>query len=467
LKESITIIHTNDLHGNYDLLLRQAAFIKKRVKELQAQGEKYILLDGGDHLDMSINECLATSGSMHLEMLEYVGYDAMSVGNNELLRSTPELIRKLSHDSKVPWVLLNLEEVDGSAIGGTRESLLLEVGDRLKIGVLGATDQFEDVYENKHGFRNRNTLDSIKKAVNELKEEGANLIVFLSHLGYETDIEFAKQLSEMVDVIVGAHTHTVLQSPVIEAGVIIVQAGSHGKYVGELRLELDTESGKIEGFEGKLTEITLESECDPTMSIILENGRQQTEEFLSETLSYTEETLSHDELIKWMADSVKDFWDAEIGIMYGGAAVGGMENGTITKGKVLNLCKSMHSAVLIEMKGEQIARLIVENLSGEVSNRKIYGKGFRPHGITIGSLKFSGVTWINQSGSITNIKVKGEVLDESRWYTVGSGTPLLYAQVCGYTSVEGCKMKDIDKFAMVKDVFINYLRKYNKVHDMV
>ncbi|MBM7587131.1 2',3'-cyclic-nucleotide 2'-phosphodiesterase (5'-nucleotidase family) [Bacillus pakistanensis] len=467
MKQTITIIHTNDLHGNYDQLLRQAAFIKKRVSELEEQGKNYILLDGGDHLDMSINECLATNGGMHLEMLEDIGYHAMSVGNNELLRSTPELIRKLSLKSKVPWLLLNLVESDGASIGGVKETHIVEVGDHLKVGLFGATDQFGDLYENKHGFRNRNTLESINKAVTDLKEHGANLIVFLSHLGYDADLTLAKSLSGMVDVIVGAHTHHALERPVVESDVVIVQAGCYGNYVGELNLEYDLDEGIIEEYKGKLTEIKLDSECDPSMTAILERGREQTKEFLSEALSYTGQALSHTDLIKRMAEGMRDFWDADIGIMYGGAATDGMEKGSITKGKVLNLCRSMHSPVLIEMKGEQIVGLIKDRFKEEITSKKVYGNGFRPHGIEIGALEFSGITWIDQSGVITDIKVNGESLDENRVYTVGSGTPLLYAEVCGYKSVSGCKMIDIGKTVMVKDVFMDFLKKSSGASDKV
>ncbi|WP_221567796.1 bifunctional UDP-sugar hydrolase/5'-nucleotidase [Alkalihalobacillus sp. TS-13] len=462
MKQAITIIHTNDLHANYEQLLRQAAYIKKRVKELKSGNEKYLLLDGGDHLDMSVNECLATQGNIHLEMLADVGYHAMSVGNNEVLRSTPELIRKHSLETTVPWLLLNLAESDGSAIGGMKESLILKAG-QLKIGLFGATDQFGDLYENKHGFRNRDTVTSINKAVDDLHDQGADLIIFLSHMGYEADLELAKKLSGVVDVIVGAHSHTVLESPIEESGVIIVQAGSHGKYVGELRLEIDLANKKIEKYIGKLIEINLGSERDPSMSAILEQGRNETNEFLSEVLSYTEELLSHEAVIKLMADGIREFWDAEIGIMYGGAAIGGLEKGELTRGKVLDICKSMHSPVLIEMKGKQIAGLIKDHLREEITSKKVYGNGFRPHGITIGSLGFSGVSWTDQNGDISEIKVNGEQLQEERVYTVGSGTPLLYEEVCGYASVKGCKMIDIGKTLMVKDVFMMYLKKRNKL----
>lgn len=461
MKKTITILHTNDLHGNYDLVIRQAAYLKKRVGELRAQGESYLLLDGGDHLDMSINECLATNGDMHLEMLADVGYHAMSVGNNELLRSSPDLIRKHSRQSRVPWLLSNIVEGDGTPIGAMKETLLMTVDNGVKVGLFGATDQFGDLYENKHGFRNRETLTAIKKAVSDLKEQGADIIIFLSHLGYGADVEMAKEVSGLVDVIVGAHSHTVLQSPVVESGVVIVQAGSHGQFVGELQLDLHKEKGlhTIESFEGKLVEITLESEIDASMEAILEKGREETNEFLSEVLFTTREGLAHADIIQLMADAVRDYWKSEIGIMYGGAAVDqGLESGDVTKGDVYNRCKSMHSPVLMELKGEQIARLIEDSLNGEITSKQVYGNGFRPHGIQIGALGFSGITWSHHDGVISDVKVNGERLQEEKVYRVGTGSPLLYEEVCGYASVKGNKLVEVGKTEMVKDVFMNYLR---------
>jgi 5'-nucleotidase len=461
MKKNITILHTNDLHGNYDLVVRQAAYIKKRVRELKAQGESYLLLDGGDHMDMSINECLATNGHMHLEMLADVGYHAMSVGNNELLRSTPALIRKHSKETSVPWLLLNLVEGDGTPIAGMKETLLVTMDNGVRVGLFGATDQFEDLYENKHGFKNLETLGVIKKAVADLKEQGADVIVFLSHLGYGADVEMAKEVSGQVDVIVGAHSHTVLPSPVVESGVLIVQAGSHGQYVGELKLGLHIENGlhKIKSFEGKLVEITPESEADASMEAILEKGREETNEFFSEVLYTTSEELTHADVIQLMADAVRDYWKSEIGIMYGGAAVEeALESGDVTKGDVYNRCKSMHSPVLMELKGEQIVRLIEDSFNGEVTSKQVYGNGFRPHGIPIGALAFSGVTWSHHDGVISDVKVNGGSMEEEKVYRVGTGSPLLYEEVCGYASVKGNTLIEVGKTEMVKDVFMNYLR---------
>ncbi len=462
MKETLTILHTNDLHGHYDLALRQGALIKKRKQELLDQGENVIVLDGGDHMDLSMNECLATSGAIHLEMLAATGYDAMTVGNNELLRLPMERIRELSQQSKVPWLLLNIKEADGSQIGGTKESLLLEVGEHLKIGLFGATDQFEDTYEKKHGLRNKNTVKEIELAVEKLRNDGANLIIFLSHMGYNTDLGLTKELSGLVDVIVGAHSHTVLNQPEVVSDVVVVQAGSFGKYLGELRVTVDTDQKKVVDHTGHLTEISMDDVSDPELSEIVDRARVVTEKFLSENIYYSDVDISHDELVKLMAHSVKDFWQSDIGIMYGGAASNGVTGGDITKGDILNACKSMQSSALIELNGEQIAGLLNETLNEEITNRIVYGNGFRPQGGSIGKLQFSGVLWTQLDNNISDIQINGEPLNFNKIYAVGTGMPLVYEEVSGYPSVKGNKLIDYSKVLMVKDIFIDYLRKCHK-----
>ncbi len=406
-----------------------------------------------------MNECLATSGQIHLEMVEATGYDAMSVGNNELLRLPKEKIKQLSHDSKVPWLLLNLVDSDGSQIGGTRETFMLEVGDHLKVGLFGATDQFEDTYEQKHGFRNRDTLEAIKQAVQKLKNDGANLIIFLSHMGYKADLELAQKLSGLVDVIVGAHSHTIMNQPEVVSDVVIVQAGSFGKYVGELQLTVDLDKKKVINHVGNLTEIALEDDIDFELSSIVDKGRLETEKFLSEVVYYSAEPITHEELVMLMAHSVKDFWQADVGIMYGGGATNGLRTGDITKGNVLDSCKSMHAPAIIEVTGEQLAGLIQENYNEEITNRKVYGSGFRPAGISIGQLQFSGVSWtMKKDAQVLNIQVNNEAIDLNKKYTVGTASPLIYEEVCGYPSVRGNRLIDYSKVVMAKDVFIDYLK---------
>jgi 5'-nucleotidase len=462
MKETLTILHTNDLHGHYDQASRQSAFIKKRKQELLSQNQNVIVVDGGDHMDMSMNECLATDGYIHLDMVSATGYDAMSVGNNELLRLPKEKIRQLSLDSKVPWLLLNLEEADGSQIGGTKKSMILEAGEHLKIGLFGATDLFEDLYERKHGFKNRETLTEIKNEVAHLRNEGANLIVFLSHMGLEADRELAKELSGLVDVIVGAHTHNVLLQPEAVSDVIIVQAGCYGQYVGELTITVDLETKKVTDHYGKLAEISLDDESDAELEEVLKNGRMKAEQFLSEVLIESADDLSQEQLVMMTAHSLKEYWDADAGIMYGGGFIDGLSRGKITKRSVLNVCKSMHTPIIMELTGKQLAGLISETYIEDVTNKRVYGGGFRPHGIPIGKLQFSGISWNGEAENVSDIRVDGEEIDFTKTYKIGTGTPLLYEEVCGYPSVEGNKLIELGKDIMIKDVLMDYMKKQSE-----
>jgi 5'-nucleotidase len=249
---TLTLLHTNDLHSQYDAWLRVATVLRRRRAELQAAGHAVLVVDGGDHLDMSVPECMATGGRLNLKQIEELGYHAMAVGNNELIRFTPDQVRTLSTDSAVPWLLTNLREQDGSLVGGMFDRLLLDFGDGLKVGLTGITDLFGDLYESSMGLKNAPTADSVRAAAEAMRTDGATLVVLLSHAGYQQDLELALQISGAVDVIVGGHSHTVLHEPVTESGVVIAQAGSHGRFVGELHLELDEESGAIVRCTGEL-----------------------------------------------------------------------------------------------------------------------------------------------------------------------------------------------------------------------
>ena len=456
---SLTFIHTNDLHSNYDDWLRQATIVRERKRALQSESMKYVLLDGGDHMDMSVNECLVTTGKLNMEMLAELEYDAMSVGNNELLRSTVENIRELSLESKVPWLLANLKDQDGLQIGGTKDTLMLDLGDGIKVGLFGATDQFEDTYEVKHGFRNVDTYQSISNAVEKLKSDGATLIVFLSHLGYGADIKIASDFSNEIDVIVGAHSHTVLESPVEKDGVIIVQAGALGAYVGELQLIIDNETGRITEYHGFLHNIDNSIEQDGIQKKILREGQRKAEAYFSEVLTTLETPLSHENFVKSIAHCLRQYWGAEIGMVFGAVATDGLAAGNVSKGDIFNICRSMVRPAKLDIKGRHLLALITESQNPDIINQAMYGNGYRPAGIEVGNLHFSGLTWeVGTDAAIHDLKVNGEVLDLERQYIIGSVAHMHYPDACGYPSSANSRLLEVASSVMVKDIYCDYMK---------
>ncbi|MGZ4032974.1 MAG: bifunctional metallophosphatase/5'-nucleotidase [Tumebacillaceae bacterium] len=458
MTKKVILLHTNDLHAHYDNATRVAAYIKARRAELEATGEKVLVLDGGDHLDMSVLDCIGTNGQISLDLLADIGYHAMTAGNNELLRCTPEQIRHLSQTTSVPWLLNNLREADGSRIGGMVDHLLIDLGDGVKVGVFGATDLFGDVYEQLFGFQNVETLAAARRSIQELRAQGATLIVMLSHLSLKADILVAEELGGETDVIIGAHCHTALSEPQLHAGTLIVQAGCYGHYVGELRLELDEATGKIVAHDGHLHRLTEADPQDETARALLDKGRLESERYFSEELTTFEHSLTHDEAIKLSAEALRDYWQAEIGLMLGAAAVDGLPAGPVTKGSIYGSFKSMINPAHVKIQGHQIPALLQQSQEPEIYERLVAGNGYRPQGVAIGHLQFAGVTWeMDADGSCQNIQVNGEPLDTERWYHVGTGEHLHYPRLTGYTAMTGSEMLETHDLVMLRDVLCDFL----------
>lgn len=459
----LTILHTNDLHARYDQWLIQAGYIRERKRIIEEEwGEKCLLLDGGDHFDMSVDECFATRGRLSLRMLEELGCHASAVGNNEIDRGTPELMRELSRETKVPWLLTNLREADGRLIGGCRDHLLIDLGDGLKVGLFGGTDQGGTYYETKYGYRNADSVTVYKEAIAKLKAQGANVIVFLSHMGYEQDLEMARALSGEVDIICGGHSHTVLEQPVMEAGVAIIQGGSFGRYVNEWRFEWDPEREGLDGYSGRLTSMEERPHLQPdeAQSLLLQEGREETERVFSEVLAELPEPLTHVQTADRVAAVLKEHWQAEVGLIFGAVAQFGFEQGPLTLGHVFRNLKSFMTPALYRMPGSQLLALLRESHDPEIAGRPLYGRGLRPNGIAIGRIHWAGVTWTpDENGLPARVHINGEPLQPDRLYTVGSVTHLNKPENNGYPSSGGAELLDAAPLSLARDLFIESVKK--------
>jgi 2',3'-cyclic-nucleotide 2'-phosphodiesterase (5'-nucleotidase family) len=139
--------------------------------------------------------------------------------------------------------------------------------DGVRVGIIGLTTR-EAIYQEGLSFLSPEEV--VARYVPALDEQ-ADLVVALSHLGYENDRELALA-SEGIDVIVGGHTNTKLEAPVKVGSTWIVQAGSRGRFLGELDLTLDMETEELLSVEGKLIPVPAPGSIpDPeTLAVIQE-----------------------------------------------------------------------------------------------------------------------------------------------------------------------------------------------------
>ena len=99
--------------------------------------------------------------------------------------------------------------------------------------------------EYSFGIRDSNMQDM----VDEVRSLGAELVVVLSHNGFDVDKKMAGRVSG-IDVILSGHTHDALPEPVLIGKTIIIASGSNGKFVS--RVDLDVQNGRMMGFKHKL-----------------------------------------------------------------------------------------------------------------------------------------------------------------------------------------------------------------------
>ncbi len=256
-----TIMHTNDEHSSllshrpteqsYNAQLdervggiaRLETLIKRRKAE--RSHENTLLVSGGDFLSGDPFSWLSFAGEApELKLMQEIGYDVITLGNHDLDYGPQHLADYLSA-AGYPRAGSNMEIIASNtqipaehklADKGLKDYTVKEISPGFKIGffaVLG--DQALDLIKNRENVNFEHPLVAAEVSVRELKNEGADVIVALSHSGLKEDLELVKHVGD-IDVIIGGHCHSVISTPIIEEETIITQTGSRLENLGVLDL---------------------------------------------------------------------------------------------------------------------------------------------------------------------------------------------------------------------------------------
>jgi 5'-nucleotidase len=273
--KQITILHTNDTHSqmhsfgplnNYGGIARMSALIK----ELKRKNENVLTLHAGDVFvgTFAFNKYL---GYAELDIMEEL-YDAMVLGNHEFDLGIDTLAAILSGQiaGEGPIALpLLLANIDWEKVGEghplqsfVQPHRIVNMGS-LKVGLLGVltTDSYN--YSEEVNAILTDPYQAAWVSAGYLRAvEAVDLVVAISHLGKMADVAGLSQIPG-IDIIVGGHSHDALFEPVIVNGKIIVQAGECGKYLGELKVNV--ENGKVDLVDYTLHPITRRTKIDYTL----------------------------------------------------------------------------------------------------------------------------------------------------------------------------------------------------------
>jgi len=319
----IVILHTNDFHSH---LLPEgevggSAYIASIVDNERGQNPgKVLLLDAGDIVDGDPMGDLFYGRSV-IEVMNAMGYDAMTVGNHELGRYggdytygvipiENDYLLDLKGIAKFPMMAANVLINDSKPFG----SYVIKEIDNVRIGIIGVTTQFWSP-------ENVQILDPVSAAqacVDEIENE-TDLIIVLTHLGFNADKSLASNV-ENIDIIIGGHSHTIRWEPENVGETKIVQAGAHGKYVGRIRLEFDVENHENYNFSYNLIEVKHPPlEENQGIAEMVENYDNIISPIIDVNIGYTENALSYSKTGENVAESFRENMGADVGYHnYGG-----------------------------------------------------------------------------------------------------------------------------------------------------
>ncbi|HKL78900.1 MAG TPA: metallophosphoesterase, partial [Mobilitalea sp.] len=239
LKGYTIIIHTNDSHSRAvnDSGQGQMGFtaVSALKKHYETMGVEVILLDAGDTLH-GLPFANLVGGSSIVEIMNLVGYDAMAPGNHDFNYGTDALV-KLKADMDFPLLSSNIKQKsDGKDL--LEDNVIIEENG-VKYGIFGLSTPETAYKTNPNNVSTIEFIDPVEAAreeVVELKTDGAQVIIALSHLGIDESSDFTSKLVaeqvDGIDLIVDGHSHSILNNGLEVNDTLIVSAGEYIKNIG-------------------------------------------------------------------------------------------------------------------------------------------------------------------------------------------------------------------------------------------
>lgn len=378
-EDCLVILHTNDLHGSVDAGLAEPSAGFAHVKALkdyrQGQFAGVLLLDGGDTLHGRA-EVHPSQGGIPMEMMVAAGYDAMVPGNHDFNYGKDQLLR-LHKRYGLPIVAANIL-MTASRQSFLPPSLVVEVGG-WKVGLFGIASLETITKASPRHIAGLCLVDPVlagREAVAKLRAQGVDVVVCLSHLGMDKvgpiqDNHLARQV-DGIDVIIGGHSHSVLEEGLWEGTTLICQAGSYFSHVGEVRIGRD-ETGRLRQKAVLHTNDAMRT-VRPHVDILhrIEDLGLGGQAKGTSPLGEIPAPLIGDRLTvrtqetnfgRLMADLIREETGADFAMMNGGGIRAGVSQGPVTKSDVKRAFPFTNYSVLLEVSGKDLVEVLEYGLA--------------------------------------------------------------------------------------------------------
>jgi len=402
----LNILHINDMHSRIQEIAgsdatcspdgsaagdcfggaaRLATAIRDRRAEIEAEGAPVLTLDAGDQSQGTLFYT-TYRGRAEIEMMNMIGFDAMTLGNHEFNHGPDELAVMLA-EADFPIVAGNVRAPADHALAELINDHLIIEADGERIGVLGITTPDTVFLSSPGPVTFDDEIEHLNEAVARLHDEGVNKIILLSHMGYVRDQEIAAQVDGL-SVIIGGHSHTLMSNTVegtpdyatlVESPsgrpVPIVQAYAFSRYLGDLELHFDSD-GAVTSATGDT--VLLDASFAPAEDVEarIEELSGPIEEVIRTPVAEVAASIdgsreSCRSMECEMGNTVADAMLAEvagqdisIALANGGGLRASIEQGTATLGDVLTVLPFQNTLYTLRISGAAILAALEHGVNG-------------------------------------------------------------------------------------------------------
>ena len=480
--DDIVILHTNDVHcGNYENYAKLVTLGK----------EADLLVDNGDAIQGDAIGTLS-KGEYITDIMNYVGYDVAGLGNHEFDYGMDQILHIANDLANFPYVCCNILDLrtDESlftpfVIKEVKGKKIAFIGvDTPETFVKSTPTYFQDengnyIYSFFEGGDGQHLYDVVQEAVNAARQDGADYVVVIGHLGVEeesspyTSREVIANTTG-IDAFIDGHSHSEISEKVADKDgkeVYLQQTGTKLANIGKLTIAADgTVSGELVPTEG------IEADADTLEFIagITEKFQALTDTVVAKTdVKLTTKNADGTRAVRsketnlgdLCADAYLNVMDADVAFVNGGGVRADLEIGDITYGDIIKVHPFGNMACLVEVTGQQILdalELGYSQIPGELG----------------GFLQVAGLTcdvdatipspvvrndkneFVEVDGErrVSNVMIGGKAIDPEATYKLASHNYMLKSCGDGYT------MFGKDNITLLRDevlidnqVLINYI----------
>jgi len=358
----IIILHVNDMHSKIDNLSK-LAYLADSLRKIHSN--VFLVAAGDNFTGNPVVDMVADKGYPMIDLMNRCGFNVSAIGNHEFDMGQ-ELFNRRMEQATFPFISCNIEVTDG-ILKQPKPFVTMRAGKDISIVFLGAIELNDRGIPDTHpsnvaGLKFSEPIKKMKEFAS-LKEKNT-LLIGLTHLGVETDAILADSMPQL-DLIIGGHSHTLIEKLFIRNKVQIVQAGANLKYVGKTTLIV--EKGKVTERWDEIIPMSALTRVNPQIQALIDKYNQN--ETFRKVVGVADTPLEgYDALGSLMTDAIRDRLKVDFAFQnQGGIRVQSIPRGNITMKDVYQLDPFNNQIVVYQMNPAEITSLICNAFNLEKS----------------------------------------------------------------------------------------------------